>query len=213
MAQRNLAPETIAQLQRYNVNLDQWEAIKQSLYDYQTYALAGTTQQIFFAVPAGQGGKTKEDTNMTLAGQLPTNNLMLVESIEISFTSNTLPSIAGVDGVISSINDAYIFRRRGWLLFTIGQKDYLTEGALMRFPEKAYFETSAAVSQAGEVADAAQRVGYATARGRPYLLNPPLLLIENQNFQVALNWPTAQPITADARVGVILDGQFYRRAQ
>ncbi|MGZ7265373.1 hypothetical protein ACXWP3_09695, partial [Streptococcus pyogenes] len=62
------AVPTRAELSKYSVNRPGWEAIKQSLYDYQAYAAAGQTNLTFFALPVGQSSKTLSDTNMTLAG-------------------------------------------------------------------------------------------------------------------------------------------------
>lgn len=209
-----------AQLAKYVVNREGWEAIKQSLYDFQSYAAAGTTQLTFFALPVGQGGKTKSDTNMSLAGQLPTNQEFLVQSIEVVFFPTTptvaadMPAAFGAQAVAAQVNDAYIFRRSGNLQLTIGSKPYLEEAPLMRFPSKTNFELDAAladVSTAG--ADLQSRIAYANSRGRPYMLAP-LVLTSNQNFTVTLNWPEGvQAITNPARVGVILDGILYRRSQ
>lgn len=221
---QGLKPTTMQQLARYNVNLDQWEELKQSLYDTVSYAAAGQTQLQFFAIPTGQSSKTLADTNLSNAGLLPTNNLMLVESIEVLFFTNTLaaasvtaannPSAIGVNAIANHINDAYFFARSGFLQFQVGSKFFLTEAPMQRFPGKTHFEINAALSQAGEVADATQRIAYAERRGRPYLLgDTPLLLIENQNFSVTLNWPVVVAISDAARVVCILDGRFYRRAQ
>jgi len=218
---RALTPTTIAQLARYNVNLDQWEEIKQSLYDTNAYPVTGQTALNFFAVQRGQGGKTSADTNMQLGGQLGTNNLMLVESIEILFFPNTPsttvandPAAQGAAAIAEQVNDYWFFARSGFLDFAIGQKSFLTEAPLQRFPGKTRFKACAGVSQGGEVADTSQRIATACTEGRPYLLgDTPLLLIENQAFQVTLNWPVAVAITDPARVEVILDGRFYRKAQ
>ena len=82
-----------AQLARYSVNRPGWEAVRQSLFDHQAYAAAGTTQLTFFALPQGQGGKTASDTNMVAAGQLPANQEFLVQSIEVLLFPTT-PTVA-----------------------------------------------------------------------------------------------------------------------
>ena len=62
---------TLDQLQQYNVNrAGSIEAVRASLYDFQTYAAAGQTSLTFFQVPQGQSGKTKADTNMEAAWRL-----------------------------------------------------------------------------------------------------------------------------------------------
>jgi len=213
---------TRAELSRYSVNRPGWEAVKQSLYDYQAYAAAGQTNLSFFALPVGQSSKTLSDTNMTLAGQLPKNQEFLVTSIEVWFVPTTptvaaaMPSFFGAQAAQVIINDSYIVGRAGNLNLTIGAKPYLQEAPLGRFPAKAYFDMSAALSDATTAAAALQtRTGYGRWAGRPYLLDPaPLLLPENQNFSVTLNWPEGvQAISNPGRIGVILDGILYRRSQ
>lgn len=215
---------TRAELSRYSVNRPGWEAVKQSLYDYQAYAAAGQAQLTFFQAPVGQNAKTLSDTNMTLAGQLPKNQEFLVTSIEVWFAPTTptvaagMPSAFGVaQAVASLVNDAYIVGRAGNLNLTIGAKPYLQESPLGRFPQKASFEVLGAVGVATTVAATTpeSRLAYGRWMGRPYLLDPaPLLLPENQNFSVSLNWPEGvQAITNPGRIGVILDGILYRRSQ
>lgn len=213
---------TRAELSRYSVNRPGWEAIKQSLYDYQAYAAAGQAQLSFFQQPVGQASKTLSDTNMTLAGQLPKNQEFLITSLEVWFVPTTptvaaqMPAAFGAQAISQIVNDAYIVGRAGNLNLTIGAKPYLQEAPLGRFPSKAYFDLHAAaadVTTAG--ANLQSRIAYGHWCGRPYLLDPaPLLLPENQNFSVSLNWPEGvQAITNPGRIGVILDGILYRRSQ
>lgn len=213
---------TRAELSRYSVNRPGWEAVKQTLYDFQAYAAAGQSQLTFFALPVGQSSKTLSDTNMTLAGQLPKNQEFLVQSIEIAFYPTTptvaagMPSFFGAQAAQVIVNDAYIVGRAGNLTLTIGAKPYLQEAPLGRFPAKAQFDVSAALADATTAGAALQtRTGYGKWAGRPYLLDPaPLLLPENQNFSVSLNWPEGvQAISNPGRIGVILDGILYRRSQ
>lgn len=217
------------QLAKYSVNREGWEAIRQSLYDFQQYAAAGHTQLSFFNLPVGQGtsyagGGTKNlsDTNMTLAGQLPANQEFLVQSVEVVFIPTTptvaaaMPAAFGAQVAAVQVNDAYIFRRSGNLAFIIGSKPYLQEAPMARFPAKTHFCLEAAladVTTAG--ANLQSRIATAYQTGRPYLLSPvDLLLVQNQNFNVTLNWPEgAQAIINPARVGVILDGILYRKSQ
>jgi hypothetical protein len=213
---------TRAQLSKYSVNRPGWEAIKQSLYDYQVYAAAGQAQLTFFALPVGQGSKTQSDTNMTLAGQLPKNQEFLIQSIEVFFTPTTptvaaqMPAAFGAQAIAQIINDSFIVGRAGNLNLTIGSKPYLQEAPLGRFPQKAAFSVDGALADVTTAGAALQsRLAFGQWRGRPYLLDPaPLLLPENQNFSVSLNWPEGlQAITSPGRIGVILDGILYRRSQ
>lgn len=212
------------QLANYNVNRPGWEAIRQSLYDFTTYAAAGQTQLTFFALPVGQGGKTLSDTNMTLAGQLPANQEFLVNSVEIYFRPTTpAPSASTADAAVAApalataINDSYLVSRTGNLTFVIGSKPYLQEAPLGRFPPKTNFEVDAALALATTVAadSIESRIAISRWTGRPYLLSPAdLRLVSTQNFNVTLNWPEGvQAITNAARIGVVLDGILYRRSQ
>lgn len=218
----NQAVPTRAQLSKYSVNRPGWEAIKQSLYDYQAYAAAGQTNLTFFALPVGQSNKTLSDTNMTLAGQLPKNQEFLIQSIEVFFSPTTptvaaqMPAAFGAQAIAQIINDSYIVGRAGNLTLTIGSKPYLQEAPLGRFPQKAAFTVDGALADVTTAGASLQsRLAFGQWRGRPYLLDPaPLLLPENQNFSVSLAWPEGvQAITNPGRIGVILDGILYRRSQ
>jgi len=211
-----------AQLSQYSVNREGWEAIRQSMYHYQAYAAAGATQLTFFQVPAGQGGTTLSDTNMTLSGQMPKNQEFLIQSIEVVFLPTTptvaaqMPAVFGAQAAAAILNDAYIFGRSGNLTLTIGAKPYLQEAPLGRFPAKARYSLDAALADVSTAGASFQsRVAFGAWGGRPYLLSPAdLLLPENQNFSLTLNWPEgAQAIANPARVGVIFDGFLYRRSQ
>lgn len=213
---------TRAQLSKYSVNRPGWEAIKQSLYDYQAYAAAGQTNLTFFALPVGQSSKTLSDTNMTLAGQLPKNQEFLIQSIEVFFSPTTptvaaqMPAAFGAQAIAQIVNDSYIVGRAGNLTLTIGSKPYLQEAPLGRFPQKAAFTVDGALADVSTAGASFQsRMAFGQWRGRPYLLDPaPLLLPENQNFTVSLAWPEGvQAISNPGRIGVILDGILYRRSQ
>lgn len=217
-----------SQLSAYSVNLNGYEAIRQALYDSTSYVAAGQPSLSFFQQPIGQGTgfgggvKTYSDTNMELAGQIPANKQYLVQSIEILFYPTTptvaaqMPAAFGAEAVPAIINDAYIFRRSGNLLFVIGSKPYLQEAPLAVFPPKADFVVEGALSDATTAAGNQQtRIAYGTVQGRPYIISPGDLWIpSSQNFSITLNWPEGnQAITNPARVFVRLDGVLYRKSQ
>lgn len=213
---------TRAQLGKFQVYREGWEAIRQSLYDFTAYAAAGQTQLTFFQAPVGAAGRTLSDTNMTLAGQLPRNQEFLVQSIEVFFSPTTptvvaqMPSVFGAQAVAALVNDAYIVGRSGNLALQVGSKPYLQEAPLGRFPQKAHFITEGSASDS-TTAGATQgfRTNFGYWCGRPYLLSPAeILLPENANFSITLSWPEGvQAIANPARIGVILDGILYRRSQ
>ena len=218
----------VANLRNYQVNLDQWETLRQSLYDSASYVAAGQSQLTFFALPVGQGTgfggstKTLSDTNMQLAGQMPANQMFLVEEIEVHVQTTTptvtaqMPAAFGAQAISQIVNDAYIIYRSGNLNFVIGSKSYLQEAPLMVFPPTSVFVVEGSLADTTTAAASSQsRVQYAGARGTPYVLTPNnLLLISSQNFGVTLNWPEGvQAITNPARIFVKLNGLLYRKAQ
>lgn len=216
----------LAELQSYAVNRKgQYEGIRQTLYDYQTYAAAGQTSLSFFQVPVGQAGKTVDDTNIEVAGSLPQPKHFLVESIEVRFWPTALPVVSAT-GVLATqaasnyTNDVTTFAKSGSLNFFIGSKTYLEEAPVGRFPPKTRVDADFAVSQTVNQAAAADQENQITmdlayVSGRPYFINPATLLIPTQNFKVSLNWAVAValPSTQDARIGVVLDGILYRQSQ
>lgn len=216
----------LAELQSYAVNRKgQYEGIRQTLYDYQTYAAAGQTSLSFFQVPVGQAGKTVDDTNIEVAGSLPQPKHFLVESIEIRFWPTALPVVFATGGLGTQApsnytNDVTTFAKSGSLNFFIGSKTYLEEAPVGRFPPKTRVDADFAVSQTVNQAAAADQENQITMdlsylSGRPYFINPATLLIPTQNFKVSLNWAVAValPSTQDARIGVVLDGILYRQSQ
>lgn len=209
---------TLAELQQYDVNRrGEYEGIRQSLYDSATYVTAGQTQLQFFQIPQGQSSKTIADTNMKAAGQLPQPQHFLVESIELYVYPGVLPVIEDTTIAESEFtNDMYTIAKSGSLDFFIGSKSYLEEAPLNRFPPKTKLEARFATHFTQAVAaDQQIQMDYAAWVGRPYYLDPPVLLVPNQNWNVNLSWPTvvATPSGADAKIFVVLDGILYRQSQ
>ena len=219
-------------------NPGQSEVIRQRLYDYQLYATAGVTQLTFFQNPIGAGitsaiggtvgsAKTIWDTNMQLAGTLPSGIAFLVESIEVLFlpgsvsTTNTYTQVGqsvfaatAAASVMGALNDVNTFYQSGCLRFNVLSKNYLTETPLLAFPPKAHFDLSAAVaSNSATTAEVAAQLNKSS--GRPYYLEPSISLQPAVNFEVVLQWPAAvaTPSGFNGRVGVILDGYMLRASQ
>lgn len=199
------------------------EAVNQPLYDFATYAFAGTTQQYrFFALPQGQGTppKTLADTNMTLAGQLPAGTSFEVRAIEVAVFPGVLPALgqqnsAGAAGVAQFVNDVWTLFRNGYLSMRILAKDYLQVAPIGQFPytkelSLAGFQSDTTTAGAAQL----NRVAYAAFGGQQFAITP-VLLTPNLNFDVTLNFPTttALPSGVDARLGVILRGIYNRNSQ
>jgi hypothetical protein len=208
-------PNSLAELQQYNPNLpDAIEAIWQPFYDMQSYPTAGQTQLLFFQVPQGQSSKTLSDTNMVLAGQFPAPTAFLCTALMVLFMpgfANKASNTAAAATANANINDVVLVADAGYLQLSIGSKVYLTDAPLGKFPPN--FSVGGLQAVSGTFAAGTQvTVDFARAIGRYYEITP-LLIPMNQNFQVALNWPTAVATTAIGRIGVILDGFYYRQSQ
>lgn len=214
---------SMTQLQTYSVNRSgEAEGVRQTLYDFQTYAAAGQTSLSFFQTPVGQSGKTYADTNMTSAGLLPNPQKFLIQSIEIFF----FPGVLNVQAEKTAlplppsqfINDVAAVNQSGWLELNIGSKNYLREAPLGVFPPKTHLLATGAIAESigsGASGSSMNMISSASFGGRPYFTEPPLLLEPTQNFIVTLNWASsvALPSNVAARIGVKLDGYLYRLSQ
>lgn len=201
---------------QFAVNRPGKEGIRSSLYDFQSYALGGQTQLLFFQVPKGQGGKTAFDTNMESAGTLPSPKQFLAETLELYFFPgvpvSTIASTA--TNTAKQADDLYTFIQNGYLDFFIGSKSYLTEAPLGRFPASTGMRMDQ--SMAGTFTAAAMvKSEYASSMGLLYRIQPEILLEPTQNFNVSLNWPVAipNPSGVAARIGVVMRGILYRNSQ
>ena len=219
-------------------NPGQSEVVRQRLYDFNLYPAAGISQISFFQQPVGQGittalggtvgsGKTQHDTNMQLGGQLPSGQQMLAESIEVlmfpgsvatanTYTPAAIKSFAAVAALTTSnsANDVNTFYQSGLLELNILAKNYLRETPLQAFPPKAFLNLNAAIaSNSATTGEAAQTQSHGA--GRPYYLEPTVLLQPAVNFEVLLRWPAAVALPSgfNARVGVVIDGYMMRASQ
>lgn len=181
------------------------------LYDYQTYANAGVSSQQFFAVPKGQAGKTETDTNMELAGNIPAGQRFIVTGVGIDFYPGVEPDQVNVGASVNDFaNDVYAVMQTGRLKLTIGSKDYINHGSLMKFPPVNR------LGHSGAVATTAAATGlvsaYASVTGQEFA-TVDATIMANQNFSVTLYDLAALPSATDARIGVNLYGWLYRNAQ
>ena len=210
MAGRKLP--SLAQLRQANVSRpEQIEGIWQPLYDYQTYALAGTTQSYtFFALQLGQSGKTKEDTNIEVGGSLPAGKSFLAEAIQVVMLPSIAVSAQGAQAVDAYLNDVKTLGQAGFLEFFVSSKTYLTDAPIGVFTQQfglAGFASAADTTTAGAALQ--HRTAYAVWRGARYDITP-IRLKANMNFNVTLNFPSTTAISANMRIGVRLDGHMYR---
>lgn len=213
MANFNAIPK-LDELRNYKVRQSgNIEGIGWSLYDFGTYAQAGQTSLSFFQVPVGQSSKTLADTNMELAGQLPSGQAFLIESIELYLFPGVAPGLNSTTDADTAefTNDVYDFAKSGSLALNIGSKKYVQEAPLGRFPPKTRLAGWSALTTTE--ATLTKIVDYSAAGGRPYLLRSPYLLESSQNFNITLTWPAAVPLSAAARIGCVMEGVLYRDVQ
>lgn len=209
-------PMPLDQLQIYNPNrADAIEAVWQPFYHFQTYALAGTTTAYtFFQVPYGQAAGGYADTNMLLAGQFPSPTSFFCTGIMVVFIPGNVVSATAATGVaLQNWNDVVKIANTGFLQLTVGNKPYLYDAPLGKFPPNFSVGGNAAISNGVfQTANISTYLDYARASGKYYEITP-LLIPQTQNFNVTLNFPTTAAVTTNGRLGVILDGFFYRQSQ
>lgn len=236
-------PQSLNDLANYGVfSPDQVVATRQPLYDRLVYDDAGIAGQLrFFQQQLGTGNssaiggtgtvKTLDDTNMVAAGQLPSPQAFLATSIEVlcepgsistanafspldtAFLTNASAASVGLVPALNGINDINRILMGAWLRFEVGSAEYLTASRLDTFPPKSYIAPDASIAQSVQLGHAG--VAAARAVGRPFFINPPILLMPNVNFVITLNWAVAvaTPTGMNARLTVRLDGIQYRKAQ
>lgn len=201
----------------YSVNVrGQREIVWGSLYDYIAYAQAGQTSLTFYQNPIGQSSKTRADTNMTLAGQLPKPQDFITVAVEIDFYPGNAIARAGVDTdalLVSNLNDCNLIAKSGWLEVKVGEKRQVQDGPLGKFPPvhrlsgiSAISDTTTAAATGGAIAD------YGCFSGQLYTVVP-FDIAHGQNFEAVMYWPTAVAISVAGRIGVNQWGYLYRAIQ
>lgn len=206
---------SLESLKNYSVNRsNEVEGIRSSLYDFQTYGTAGGTQFDFFQVPQGQSSKTLADTNMEQAGTLPNPKHFLAMNIQIYLFSTLDIATLGAPAAAEAINDINDIAKNGYVEFFIGSKNYVQEAPIGRFPPRTGLIVSSSQSDATTPAAALQsKIAYANMGGGVYELKPPILLMPTQNFKVSIKFPTAVAVSANVRIGVVMEGILYRLSQ
>lgn len=210
---RGKSPLPIDSLNQYNPNrAGAVEAIWQPFYDFQTYVTGGQTQLQFFQVQQGASGKTLADTNMTNQGMFPAPTMFLVTGLQVVFEPGASASQIGTAAAraLNNINDAIAVANSGYLEFTIGSKVYLRDAPIGKFAPNFSVQVFGNMNGAGNTGSG--DVQFARSAGRYYDITP-FTIPTSQNFVVTLNWPTAQTIVTQGRIGVIMDGFYYRQSQ
>ena len=204
----------------YKINVpNKMERINQPLYSYQSYPAAGAASLTFFQTQAG-GATTRQDTNLTLQGQLPSPQMFLIQGIGVDYLpglTTSAPVTLRADAATGALNDFYAVMKQGVLSLTVGSKEYFTMSPMLALPPRAHMDGVGAVTSATTAAAALQTIIQIPFSTGDVWKPIPLLLESSQNFSVTINYPggaVAIPSTdALARIGVILYGTLYRPAQ
>lgn len=233
--------DILSQIQAARVtNPTQAQVFPFVLYDSLCYNTAGTTQLSFFQSPIGQGitsapgatvgtPKTYADTNMNLAGQLPSGMEFLIKSVEVAFdpgrdttVNSFLPAIlqtsnsGDVSAVVAGITDTQEVLSAGWLELNILQQNYLRDAPLLNFPTKVQRKLMGS-GAATTVAASSFVSGLLNAEGRPWYVDgealPGISIQPATNFEVLIKFPGAIAVTNTARMRVRLDGYVVRSSQ
>ena len=191
------------------------DVIAEPRYDTVTLLAAGGALLTFFAVPLGQGvssygaagtAKTKSDTNMDLAGQLPAGYTFTILGFRMGFPWNL------------TLADVQLAFNGAFFEFVIGAKPFLTCPARCLPSGNGPF---------GDI-DAAAAPTQLVTSGYPAMSNSfgigrkPLMLSPTSNFRATLNWPgLTQAVTtaiagaavAGLPITIYLDGILARPAQ
>jgi len=214
-------PAQLRNIQQGRVTVPgQKEGIAWSFYDSLLYPFGGIPRLDFFQTPQGQGittavgapvgsPKTAFDTNMDLQGALPRFQDFQLESIELKFYAGASAAaqtfVDQVAPVLVTGSDVKTFRDSGELVLSITSKDYLKVAPLDRFPSKVHPDAAVSGIVWNDV----------DITGRPFFLDPFIMLLSNQNFVISLLWPAPVPLPSgfNARVVCIMEGILYRNVQ
>lgn len=212
---------SLQNFQKYRVTRPgQKEAIRWSFYDSLLYPTAGVSRLDFFQQPQGQGitsepgavvgsAKSIADTNMDLQGALPRFQDFQLESIELAFfpgaSAVAQTYVPQVVPIATTLSDTITFRSAGALILNITSKPYLQEASLSRFPAKQHLSIESGIVT----------LAYGEQVGRPYFVDPAIMLLSNQNFSISTLWqaPLATPSGFNARVRCVMEGILYRNTQ
>lgn len=236
-----IAPGFFPNVEAFKAHFTQFgnaiEIIRQDLYDTVLYPTAGMVSLSFFQTPQGQGlsasqgnanaVKALSDTNMTLGGQLQKGQAFYIAGVSLDFqpgsvnTANTFTlkppveiSATQIAATDAGFRDVSAFYTTGALVLNIGQKPYLQEAPLLKFPPTFRFEADVAAATDSDGA-ALWVAGKMRAGGERYNVNPGLTLTDGQAFNVTLQWPVvvATPSGFNGAVRTTLHGWLARPVQ
>lgn len=210
------APPTLKQAEKYLSMLPNvTDVVFDPLYDRQTYPTTGFTQQLFFQTPFGQNNRTKSDTNMSLAGQLPVGVNFMVTSIEVAYWPAAV-DIAPAQAATTANADRFlteyynVYTSRAHLIMHVGSLEKITQGPLCKFPPSNFIDAGVGISTTVNASVAG--VSFAQLKGKAYETTP-IFLTSGENFDITINYAAAVTVTTAATMEVTLNGFKYRNAR
>jgi len=149
-----------------------------------------TSDTTFFSVPQGSAAKTKSDTNMVTAGQLPAPQVMRVFGIRAEACLTDATDF----GVLKKLSvDSYI-------RFFVGTKDYLTV-PMSAISGKIY------MAAGGHMTALVQSFGAPSAKGHVFPKNAFIDILQQENFGVQWVLATAaNTLNSALKLRIYLDG-------
>lgn len=221
--------------QKYgSANFQRWQSLRRQFYSFVNYADAGASEYRLFG-DAVSGTVNKQLTNMPKAGSFGQNHFML-KAIRCAYFINTekLTSYASTDATTLFTEFVNGVFQAGVLELTIGSR------IMVQVPKPFLYMPSAdgrAVVRSEGVrtltlteATPNTLLTFDTSlpnaqlnrnRDSLYLVDPNIVIEAEQNFQVAIRYPSgALPVTATTitsanlfYIGVIFDGLVFRPQQ
>jgi hypothetical protein len=182
------------------------DTIAQPLYDTVVLPMAGATKLTFFALPLGQGttafgtgAKHLGDTNMDLAGQLPSGFAFQIQGFRLATPWNFL----NIDAAVY-INGA-AFR------FFVGAKEFLRVPARTIPAGNGSWISGTGVAAVGQTSF---NSGWPSMQNGFSIGRKPVTLGPTENFSITLEWQGGvQALSALVPLTVYVDGYLGRPVQ
>ncbi len=194
-----------------------YDPLRQPLYDRVVQATPATGTIQFFQVPVGQAGKTELDTNMRLAGQIPSNHVFECWSPRIIIAPISATTAADVTVANSRVEMVHDLIFGSFIRMRIVSQEKLLVPTFF-LPAAAGVSASVALIQAlaagataaanFQVANNGMPTNESAARLDPFpIIIPPL-----QTFTFEMTFPVNVVLPENVNIWVVLDGILHRPA-
>lgn len=172
----------------------------QELYDSASIT-TGAGSYTYFSTPVGQGGKTLEDTNMVLAGQLPAQNYFYCTGMSLLL----IPTAALATNQVLDLQAAFA---AGVIRVEVLSREMYTAAPLGKITAPSFL--TGAISIHGAALDAAASSGFLGVTGDKTEFAP-FAIAPTQSFGVTINI-SAVTLTAPVTSFVYLNGYLAQPA-